>query len=317
MYRVSIVMPTYNRGYCLADTIQSVLEQTYKKWELIVVDNMSKDGTREIVEGFGDARIRFMQTQNNGVIAVSRNCGIAAASGEFVAFMDSDDPWLPEKLESSIHHLDLGYDIVYHDLYLTDGISKRKDKITGGSRRLKTPAVQDLVKNGNGIATSSVVAKTKLLRMVDGFSESPELVGIEDYDLWVRIACITERFRFIRTPMGYYTVNGNGTLNRELAERGLLGIVRHHRNIHMDICGFTPGWINIALARIYLDRDPAHSLRMASRVATEKNQVTVRIKAVAIVVLTIATIIRRKLRARSRVSTNKTQSRNQSLKEGS
>ena len=295
VYRVSIVMPTYNRGYCLADTIQSVLDQTYKRWELLVVDNMSKDDTREIVEGFRDARIRFMQIQNSGVIAVSRNCGIAAASGEFVAFMDSDDPWLPGKLESSIHHLNLGYDFVYHDLYLTDGISKRKDRVTGVSRRLKTPAVQDLVKNGNGIATSSVVAKTELVRMVDGFSESPELVGIEDYDLWVRIACITERFGFIRSPMGYYTVNGNGTLNKELAERGLLGIARHHRKIHEDICGGTPGWINVALARICIDRDPTHSLRMASRAAREKNQVTVRIKAVAIVVLTIATIIRRKL----------------------
>lgn len=105
MYRVSIVMPTYNRGYCLADTIQSVLDQTYKRWELLVVDNMSKDDTKEIVEGFGDARIRFMQIQNSGVIAVSRNCGIAAASGEFVAFMDSDDPWLPGTLlQSNLFH---------------------------------------------------------------------------------------------------------------------------------------------------------------------------------------------------------------------
>lgn len=298
VYRVSIVMPTYNRGYCLADTIQSVLGQTYKRWELLVVDNMSKDDTKEIVEGFGDARIKFMQIQNNGVIAVSRNCGIAAASGEFISFMDSDDPWLPDKLESSIRHLDLGYDVVYHDLYLTDGVSRRKDRITGVSRRLKTPPIQDLVKNGNGITTSSVVAKTELVRMVDGFSESPELIGIEDYDLWVRIACITERFGFIRSPLGYYTVNGNGTLNKSLVERGLLGIVRHHRKIHEDICGGTPGWIDVALARILLNTDPAHSLRMASGVLMEKNQITVRIKAIALVILTIAAIVRKKLRIR-------------------
>ena len=296
--KVSIVMPTYNRAYCLQDTIQSVIDQTYKEWELLVIDNMSSDGTKELVEGVRDSRIRFLQVENRGVIAVSRNCGIDAASGEFIAFMDSDDPWIPEKLEYSVGVLGLGFDFVYHDLYLTDGLSKRKNRVTGVSRRLNGPPVQDLVKNGNGITTSSVVAKTRVVRMVNGFSESPELIGIEDYDLWVRIACVTDRFGFIKPPMGYYTENGNGTLNRELVERGLLGIIRHHRKIHENICGGTPGWINVALARIYLGKDPESALRIASEVGMQKTQVIVRMKAIAILVLAKAMIVKKKVRRR-------------------
>jgi len=285
--KVSIVMPTYNRGYCLADTIQSVLSQTYKEWELLVVDNMSRDNTKEVVEGFKDKRIRLIQVRNHGVIAVSRNCGIAAATGEFIAFMDSDDPWLPEKLECSIRWLASGFDIVYHDLYITDGRVKEKKKTTQVSRTLKRPALHDLVTNGNGINTSSVVAKTELVKRVNGFSESPELIGIEDYDLWVRLAGVTDRFGFIRSPMGYYTQNGSGTLNKELIEKGLLKIADLHREIHIRICGGTPGWLNLALARICLRKDPGNAISMAGEALKRRNRFSVRIKAVAVIFLTL------------------------------
>lgn len=287
MKRVSIVMPTYNRAYCLGDTIQSVLKQTYKEWELLVVDNMSRDNTKELVESFGDKRIRLIQIQNHGVIATSRNCGIAAASGELISFMDSDDPWLPEKLDMSVRLLESGLDFVYHDLYLTDGRDKSKNMITQVSRKLMSPVLEDLVTNGNGINTSSVVVKTDLVRKVNGFSESPELIGIEDYDLWVRLAEITDRFGLIASPMGYYTVDGSGTLNTELVERGLLSIARLHSELHIRICGATPGWINIALARIWLRKDRAGAMRMGTKVLTGRYRLAIKLKAVAIVFLAI------------------------------
>ena len=293
--RVSIVMPTYNRGYCLADTIQSVLCQTYKEWELLVIDNMSRDNTKDLIGAFRDARIKLIQIQNHGVIATSRNCGIAEASGELIAFMDSDDPWLPEKLEISVRLLGSGMDFVYHDLYLTDGKDRSKNRTTKVSRRLKSPVVEDLIRNGNGINTSSVVTKTELVRRVNGFSESRELIGIEDYDLWVRLAEVTDKFGLIASPMGYYTTDGSGTLNTELVEKGLLSIAKLHSELHMRICGATPGWINIALAKICLRKNPADAMRMATKVLTGKNRLAERVKAFAIVFLATRERIAKKI----------------------
>ena len=293
-------MPTYNRGYCLEGTIQSVLSQTYQAWELLVVDNMSMDNTKELVEGFEDPRIRIIQIQNHGVIATSRNFGIAAATGELISFMDSDDPWLPEKLEISVRLLESGMDFVYHDLYLTDGKDRRKGKTTKVSRKLRSPVLEDLIAHGNGINTSSVVARTELVRRVNGFSESPELIGIEDYDLWVRLAEITDKFCLIASPMGYYTMDGSGTLNRELVEKGLLSIAKLHSGLHMRICGATPGWIDIALARIYLRKDPDDAMKLATRVLTGENRLEARVKALAIVFLAIGMRISRRVRERIR-----------------
>lgn len=285
MKKVSIVMPTYNRGYCLGNTIQSVLNQTYRHWELLLIDNMSIDNTREVAESFKDNRIKIIQINNRGIIAASRNLGIAAATGEFIAFMDSDDPWLPKKLECSIELLGLGCDLVYHDLYLTDGINKEKNKTTRVSREFRKPVIEDLVRYGNGVNTSSVVARSEIVRRVGGFSESPDLVGIEDYDIWVRIASITDSFGFIQSPMGYYTQDGNGTLNTRLIERGLIHISKHHSEIHTRICGGTPSWIRLALAKIWLRVDPARAIESASEVIKRREKLTVHIKAVTIICL--------------------------------
>lgn len=294
MDKVSIVMPTFNRAYCLKRTIGSVLTQSHANWELLVVDNSSTDNTQELVEQFGDERIRFMQVLNNGIIAVSRNFGIAAASGEFIAFMDSDDPWLPRKLEHSLAMLSSGFDIVYHDLYITDGVDKKKTR-TGVSRCLNSPVLHDLIKNGNGINTSSVVAKANIVYAAGGFNESRESVGIEDYDLWVRIAMQTDRFGFIREPLGYYTVDGNGTLNKELVEKNLLYIAEHYKDLHQNICGGTPSWLEIAIARIRMNKYPAESLSRGLRVLKREGKIWIKIKAIAMVCVGSYSVIKKRV----------------------
>ena len=283
MNKVSIVMPTFNRAYCLRRTIQSVLDQTHANWELLVVDNTSTDNTERLVEQFGDERIRFFQVLNNGIIAFSRNIGIAAASGRFIAFMDSDDPWLPRKLELSLAMLSSGFDIVYHDLYVTDGEDRSKKTKTGVSRYLNSPVLHDLVKNGNGINTSSVVAKADMVKAVGGFTESRESIGIEDYDLWVRIAMQTDRFGFIKEPLGYYTVDGNGTLNKDLIEKNLLYIAEHYKDLHQNICEGTPGWLDLAIARFRMEKNPAESLSRGLRALQREGKVWIKIKAIAVV----------------------------------
>lgn len=100
---VSIIMPSYNTGRFIAESIESVLKQTYKNWELIIVDDCSTDNTDEIVKGYlEDSRIRYLKNKKNAGAAVSRNRALREAKGKWIAFLDSDDLWMPKKLEQQI-----------------------------------------------------------------------------------------------------------------------------------------------------------------------------------------------------------------------
>ncbi|MCP4377403.1 MAG: glycosyltransferase family 2 protein, partial [bacterium] len=102
---VSVVMPTYNHAVFIGEAIQSVLSQTFADFELIVVDNYSEDDTESVVRGFGDPRIEYIKFANNGVIAASRNAALNRASGEFIAFLDSDDTWSPDKIAVQLEYM--------------------------------------------------------------------------------------------------------------------------------------------------------------------------------------------------------------------
>ena len=102
MTLVSVVVPTYNRAEALPDTIDSVLAQTHEELELLVVDDASTDDTREVVESYDDPRVEYLRHEENRGGSAARNTGIEAAEGEYVAFLDSDDEWLPEKLERQL-----------------------------------------------------------------------------------------------------------------------------------------------------------------------------------------------------------------------
>ena len=96
---VSIIMPSYNTGGYIKNSIESVLAQTYENWELIIVDDCSTDDTDSIVGQFSDKRIRYLKNEKNSGAAISRNYALREAKGRWIAFLDSDDLWLPEKLE--------------------------------------------------------------------------------------------------------------------------------------------------------------------------------------------------------------------------
>ena len=102
---VSIVMPSYNTAKYISDSIKSVLAQTYQNWELLIVDDCSTDNTLEIVKSFSDTRIILLQNEKNSGAAVSRNYALRGAKGKWIAFLDSDDIWLPEKLEKQIRFM--------------------------------------------------------------------------------------------------------------------------------------------------------------------------------------------------------------------
>ena len=135
---VSVIMPTYNHAKFIGKAIGSVLNQTHKNLELIIIDNYSVDNTEEIVKSFNDHRIKYIKFMNNGVIAASRNNGLKIAKGEWVCFLDSDDWWYPKKLET-VQEYTSGSDIIYHnlDIFTLHGKSFRKIK----GRKLKPPSI--------------------------------------------------------------------------------------------------------------------------------------------------------------------------------
>ena len=99
---ISVIVPTYNRADLISETIESILNQTYKYFELIIVDDGSTDNTEEVIRKFKDSRIKYIKTDNWGGPARPRNTGIKKTKGEYIAFCDDDDIWLPKKLEKQI-----------------------------------------------------------------------------------------------------------------------------------------------------------------------------------------------------------------------
>lgn len=103
---VSIIMPSYNTANYIGDSVQSVINQTYKNWELLIVDDCSEDNTDEVVSMFVDERIKYLKNSSNCGAAVCRNRALREAKGKWIAFLDSDDLWLPDKLEMQIDFME-------------------------------------------------------------------------------------------------------------------------------------------------------------------------------------------------------------------
>jgi glycosyltransferase involved in cell wall biosynthesis len=215
---VSIVIPTFNHAHYLGRALASVSDQTYEKWEAIVVDNHSTDNTEEIVASFSDPRIVLLKTHNNGVIAVSRNMGIRAAKGAWIAFLDSDDWWTPNKLKVCMEYARPSTDLIYHDLAISYDRSSLFDKQTISSWQVRRPIVKDLLLRGNAIATSSVVVKKQLLEQINGMNVDPNMIAAEDYNTWLRIAEITDGFKYIPRNLGFYRQHGNGMSQKDMSE---------------------------------------------------------------------------------------------------
>ena len=136
---VSIITPTYNCGRFIAETIRSVQAQTYTDWEMLIVDDCSTDDTESVVAGFiaADSRIHYIQNDRNSGAALTRNRALREARGRWIAFLDSDDLWLPEKLERQIAFmLEHGYHFSYHEYVEVDESSHELGIHVSGIRRV-------------------------------------------------------------------------------------------------------------------------------------------------------------------------------------
>ena len=202
----SVVIPTYNHGKYLSRCLQSVLDQTCTNWEAIVVDNHSTDDTEDVMNSFTDERFTYLKVHNNGVIAVSRNVGIKAAKGEWIAFLDSDDWWTSNKLKACLNCINNTVDLLYHDLQIIPRRSLPFSNILKG-RQLKYPVLIDLLVGGNAISNSSVIVRKYLLDEINGINENRELMAAEDYNTWLRIARLTDQFAYLPQVLGFYFVH--------------------------------------------------------------------------------------------------------------
>jgi glycosyltransferase involved in cell wall biosynthesis len=243
---VSIVIPTYNNVHLISYAINSIIDQTYKNWEIIVVDNNSTDNTLELLEAYTkNVNLRYFTINNDGVIAKSRNHGIKHASGEFIAFLDSDDWWDPQKLKESISALNTGMDFVYHDMWETKSHTMGRIKSKVKTRGLKTPIFTDLLLNGNGIINSSVVVRKAIVEKIGLISENENDIAWEDFEYWLRISSVTEKFHRIKNCFGYYWVGGGNVSNPSKTLKILKEILLRYqtRFTELEMQNCYPSWI--------------------------------------------------------------------------
>ena len=223
---VSVVIPTYNRSRYLRHAVDSVLRQTYPgDMEIIVVDDGSTDDTQEVAKLYSteSKAVRYVRLAGNSGPSVARNTGIACAEGELVAFLDSDDEWLPHKLERQIRVLqERDLDAVYSGWNVIDAEGKLVGK--------HSPAVRDdvlasAILKSNVIGTaSSVVVRRECLLHVGGFDES--LWFGEDWDLWIRLIKQKYRFGSVNDSLLLYREHTLGVRLTNDLERALVGMRR-------------------------------------------------------------------------------------------
>lgn len=212
---VSVIIPTYNREGFIEQTIESVLDQTYDNLEIIISDDGSTDNTRAVVRKMKDKRIKFHLNEHNGLPAFVRNRGIEQSRGEFIAFLDSDDLWLPAKLERQFAEFKKNSGL---GLVCTNGI----DFDENGEHGLRIKADLDetnftfdglLLKDN--IICSSVMVKRTVLDDVGDFNESRKVRAGEDYELWLRVAR-KHKIKYIKEPLIKYRSHADVVRKDEL-----------------------------------------------------------------------------------------------------
>lgn len=219
MPRISVIIPCYNAALYIAATIESVLAQTLPAAEILVVDDGSQDNSLAVLAGFGE-RVRIL-TRENGGPAAARNLAIANATGDFIAFLDSDDLWEPEKLARQMAefsaHPETG-------LVFSEAIMFREEN--GERAALQRigytgdPTFRQLL-FGDYIPNSTVIVRREAIESTGPLNESRELVGAEDYEYWMRIA-LRHQLRGIPASLAWYRIRpGNLMGAGEDIENGL------------------------------------------------------------------------------------------------
>lgn len=240
--KVSVIIPTYNRAKFLSKALESALGQTYDNFEIIIVDDGSTDETRALLLTFKDKRIRILRTENQGV-AKARNLGIRKSRGELIAFLDSDDYWLPNKLEKQLELFNDKVGLVYSSSFIESDQGKLvlSARFSGlVEREFYRKPINVIVVAG----MSTAVVRKSLLVAINGFDELVPPPS-EDYDLYWRISKLTE-FDYVNEPLSH--------------------IVTHNSNISSNLNQYHLGSIYVLNKMM---KDPGLSTWMNMRMGTK------------------------------------------------
>jgi len=207
---VSIITPSYNSEKFISQTIESVLAQIYQNWEMIIVDDCSPDNSNQIIEKFikTDRRIKLIKLENNSGPAVARNTAIKEAKGRYIAFLDADDLWLPNKLEKQINFMNKNnLSFTYSAYTLVD----EEDNDLGVFIPREELSYEDILKT-NDIGCLTAIYDTEKLGKV----YMPNVLKRQDYGLWLRILKKIEKTKGILEPLAIYRVRKNSVSSNKL-----------------------------------------------------------------------------------------------------
>lgn len=214
---ISIITPIFNGEKYILETIQSVLSQTYQNWEMIIVDNKSTDSSMEIIKTICDNRIRIISLEyNSGGPARPRNIGLDNAKGEYIAFLDADDVWLPEKLEKQMEYLEQNQDVdVCHTLAnIIDENSVEKGFFNNQKIFNKFKYIisnKNIIFYTNNININSALMKAdKTIK----FEEDKDLVSIEDWKYWIDKQKLGKEISLLNEKLVNYRVHSSSISNR-------------------------------------------------------------------------------------------------------
>jgi glycosyltransferase involved in cell wall biosynthesis len=238
---VSVIIPTHNREDLIGETIQSVLDQTFTDFEILVVDNGSTDATCRVIEGIGDSRIHYYYQENTGGPAGPRNTGIKKARGQYIAFLDSDDLWLKDKLALQVEILDSDPQVG-----LTYGscnpFGDRGDDLDQSVARLPSEVgmmFEKLFLSWNYIPCLTVMTRRSILERIGGFDESSALTTAEDFDLWLRIARVF-KIQSVSEVIGRYRLHAENLYSGKLE-------ILFLRNLNIATKFLNEGWVDRTL----------------------------------------------------------------------
>jgi glycosyltransferase involved in cell wall biosynthesis len=204
----TVIITTYNRQHLLPRAIKSVLDQTFPDFELLVIDNGSTDETPSVVRGIRDDRVRYVRNPRpTGSCDGPRNLGIGMAKGRFVAFLDDDDIWYPERLEKVKRAFDEHPDVscvCHNEMRNVSGTLDRVLRYGPWTADL----YERLIYEGNCLSSCATTIKAEAVRQFNGFDEREEYSEVADYDLWIRMAREGVKVFFIEEPLGEFSLTG-------------------------------------------------------------------------------------------------------------
>lgn len=194
---VSIIMPSYNTGRFIKETVESVIAQTYSNWELIIVDDCSTDNTDEVVAPYlSNGRIRYIKNEKNSGAAVSRNRALREAKGKWIAFLDSDDLWKPEKLEKQIAFMkENGYHFSYTNYFEIDENSVPNGRTVTGPKKITKFGMYNYCWLGC-LTVMYDAEKIGLIQIAD-------IKKNNDYAMWLKVCRMTNCYLLDETLASY------------------------------------------------------------------------------------------------------------------